>query len=382
MLLLNNIVLLIFFTHIVLALFLLGVSSKYQLSNRLLAVFLLLIAFDLSNFIFPGFYQTYLNFDMFRANSGLLTPAVLYLYIRSMVYSDFKLKKRDLWHTLPFLVILLLFTPRFFGVDVDAKLVFYQHMHSMIEIMLSVITVHIQWAVYLTLGFMVLLKHQKVLRDNYSQAEQVNNRWLVRFLQLYTVNFLIILLRNALKFVGSESTIEMLTTVMLLVTLSFSCWLLFQVLRKPQLFQRVDSKIEPVQSVTNTTKQKQKLQDKWDQSYGEPQQLVDHLHTHMRLSRPFLNNSLTMQNLAEQLKLPETQLSILINHYIGQHFFDLVNEYRINAAAEILRDPNQRSKTILEIIYEVGFNSKSSFNTAFKKQIKLTPSQYRQSCQS
>lgn len=380
MLLLNNIVLLIFFTHIVLALFLFGVPSKYQLSNRLLAVFLLLIAFDLSNFIFSGFYQTYLNVDMFRANSGLLTPSVLYLYIRSMVYSDFKLKTVDLWHSLPFVAILLLFTPRFFAVDVDAKLAFYHHMHSMIEIMLSVITVHIQWAVYLALGFMVLFKHQQVLRDNYSQAEQVNNRWLLRFLQLYTINFLIILLRNALKFVGSPSTIEILTTVMLLVTLSFSCWLLFQVLKKPQLFQRVDSAVEPIPNMANTNKQKR--QSNWDHAYGEPQQLIANLRAHMQLTQPFLNHSLTIQNLAEQLKLPETQLSILINHYMGQHFFDLVNEYRINAAAEILRDPDQRKKNILDIIYAVGFNSKSSFNTAFKRQMKLTPSQYRQSCLS
>ena len=62
---------------------------------------------------------------------------------------------------------------------------------------------------------------------------------------------------------------------------------------------------------------------------------------------------------------------------IGQHFFDFVNSYQINLAAEMLVTYEQQQKTVLEILYEVGFNSKSSFNTAFKKHLLMTPSQYR-----
>lgn len=70
-------------------------------------------------------------------------------------------------------------------------------------------------------------------------------------------------------------------------------------------------------------------------------------------------------------------LSVLINQDLNQHFFDFVNEYCIKNAQDILKDVSKNKLTILEILYEVGFNSKSSFKTAFKKHIGKTPTQYR-----
>ncbi|PLX12007.1 MAG: AraC family transcriptional regulator, partial [Marinilabiliales bacterium] len=71
------------------------------------------------------------------------------------------------------------------------------------------------------------------------------------------------------------------------------------------------------------------------------------------------------------------ELSLLINHDLNQHFFDFVNGFRIRKAMEMLSDENKKKFTVLEILYDVGFNSKSSFNTAFKKYTKLTPTEYR-----
>ena len=67
----------------------------------------------------------------------------------------------------------------------------------------------------------------------------------------------------------------------------------------------------------------------------------------------------------------------MINHKLNKHFFDLINEYRIEKAMQILQNPKESHLTILEILYAVGFNSKSSFNTAFKNYTGLTPTEYR-----
>ena len=62
--------------------------------------------------------------------------------------------------------------------------------------------------------------------------------------------------------------------------------------------------------------------------------------------------------------------------------FDFVNEFRIKEAMNILKDTSKSKLTILEILYEVGFNSKSSFNTAFKKHTGKTPTQHRKSAKA
>ena len=56
---------------------------------------------------------------------------------------------------------------------------------------------------------------------------------------------------------------------------------------------------------------------------------------------------------------------------------DLTRSYRITEAIEMFKNPNHDRKTILEILYDVGFNSKSSFNHVFKKKTGETPSKFR-----
>ena len=95
--------------------------------------------------------------------------------------------------------------------------------------------------------------------------------------------------------------------------------------------------------------------------------------------KPYLDYQLTLQKLADQIQIPEKELSLLINHYLNKHFFDFINEYRINDAKTLLKDVTKKEVTVLEIVYQVGFNSKSSFYTAFKKVTGQTPTAYRKS---
>ncbi len=66
-----------------------------------------------------------------------------------------------------------------------------------------------------------------------------------------------------------------------------------------------------------------------------------------------------------------------IDHIMGLHLFDFVNEYRINHAKNLLLDQKQQDLSVLEILYDAGFNSKYSFNTEFKKRTGVTPTEYR-----
>jgi AraC-like DNA-binding protein len=82
-----------------------------------------------------------------------------------------------------------------------------------------------------------------------------------------------------------------------------------------------------------------------------------------------------LQNLADRLSMSSRNLSYVINFHINKNFFDFINSYRIEEAKRIFQQPDH-PKTVLEVLYSVGFNSKSVFNTAFKKNTGMTPTEY------
>jgi len=98
----------------------------------------------------------------------------------------------------------------------------------------------------------------------------------------------------------------------------------------------------------------------------------------MRSEKPFLDSELTLAGLAERLAVPPRQLSQAINGGLGRNFLDFVNGFRVEEAKHYLEDP-QEKRSILDIALLAGFNSKSAFYTAFKRQTGQTPSAYRQS---
>ena len=77
------------------------------------------------------------------------------------------------------------------------------------------------------------------------------------------------------------------------------------------------------------------------------------------------------------LSVPQHHLSQILNEKLNQNFFDFVNNYRIQEAKKLLVSPDGGLLTILAIAEEVGFNSKSAFNNAFKKVTNTTPSEFR-----
>jgi len=88
---------------------------------------------------------------------------------------------------------------------------------------------------------------------------------------------------------------------------------------------------------------------------------------------------LSLNSLAERLNIPPHQLSWIINYKIGRSFFDMVNHYRIEDVKKRLTDFQESNKTILEIAYSSGFNTKSAFNKTFKILTGKTPREYRMS---
>lgn len=96
----------------------------------------------------------------------------------------------------------------------------------------------------------------------------------------------------------------------------------------------------------------------------------------MESDKLFMEESLTLPRVAAIVGVSPNYLSQVINERFGKNFYDFVNHYRVEEFKKLLRDPVKKNYTILSLAYEVGFNSKSSFNKYFKQTTGLTPSGY------
>lgn len=97
----------------------------------------------------------------------------------------------------------------------------------------------------------------------------------------------------------------------------------------------------------------------------------------MRTERPYLDPSLGLEELALRLEAPAWQLSRALNTVLGRNFFHFVNGFRVEEAKRRLVDPARADETMLRVLHQSGFNSKSTFNEAFKRETGVTPSEYR-----
>jgi len=106
-------------------------------------------------------------------------------------------------------------------------------------------------------------------------------------------------------------------------------------------------------------------------------ELFEALTTLMQDKKPYQESDLTLFTLAKQLKIHPNHLSQRINQYNNQNFFDYINEHRVNDVKEALLCAKYDNHSFLGIAHEFGFNSKASFNRAFKKFTGVTPSEFK-----
>jgi len=353
------------------ATFLLTVKTEKKLSNRLLAAFLLVTAIDISAFFYREFIEVRLSLEMLRIQISHLKDPFLFLYFLSVIYSDFRLKPKHLVLLVPWIISMLILIPNFFLEGQDGQLRFFQVYGQAWEYQFMNIFGKVVEVAYIIAEFYYLLRYRKLLLENYTGKAYFQNYYWLRQLIVF------ILIAQALTFIkgyvrdslNSEFTDDF-RILLLVYGLFFSIWLVWKAMHSPKLFRgiAVDLKLSKELMAEDSSARipSKKIQNQ-----------ITSLKNYMTEQRPFLNAGLTIQKLADQIGLPSKELSVLINQHLNQHFFDFINGYRIESAMEILSDPSQKDLTVLEILYDIGFNSKSSFNTAFKKHTGTTPTTYR-----
>ncbi|NQZ75158.1 MAG: helix-turn-helix domain-containing protein [Ekhidna sp.] len=137
-------------------------------------------------------------------------------------------------------------------------------------------------------------------------------------------------------------------------------------------YAELHSRIYESQELSSTKKTKKKAPDE-----AVARKQVEKLQLYIEANSPFLNPSLSLRSLADQVDIHPNQLSWLLNEFIGKNFNEFVNHKRIAYFKKLIVDPANSHISIIGLAYESGFNSKTVFNTAFKKATGLTPKEYQ-----
>ncbi|MFK7806745.1 MAG: helix-turn-helix domain-containing protein, partial [Saprospiraceae bacterium] len=352
------------------AVFLWTVKTENKLSNRLLAGMLIIISISISVFWYGFYFDFHLGWDRVRDDINILSSPLLFLYIVASLDNKFKLRWIHLLHLVPFALFIILMLPNFYLVDEVAKReyldVYYTHKEiKFLNILRTIVPISYDIA-----SFVVLYRMKKLILENYSDDIMSLHNWLWQLLMASCFVYLVSTFKSFLRPHMSYEAFHIVRVAMVLTLIGFMLWMVMKALYHPKLFRGIDSSIKPLSKILKEHPNSKEINN-------ADQQRLETIQAYVTTEKPFLDSSLSLQKLARQLSLPSQELSLLINHHLGKHFFDFVNEYRIRAAQDILSDTQQKSKTVLEILYEVGFNSKSSFNTAFKKHTGMTPTQFR-----
>nr|WP_315164400.1 helix-turn-helix transcriptional regulator [uncultured Flavobacterium sp.] len=362
------------FVSLLMAFFLLTVKTENKLANRLFAWFFIISAIDLSGFFVTDYIQDYLDLMIFRWTICLLAMPLFYLYVLSVCYSDFRLKWKHLVHLLPILLVNLVFIPRLYlASNSDMKLLSGDLEH-MPEIYLIQILIEFQYVFYIVRAFLILKKYREIYLENYTNPSTSTYKYLFQMTTVFLIAHGLVALKNLLRYSDYRQMFLWLNVVVGSVALFITCWLVMKALNHPELFRGINSRLQLTKDILPEVEEKTASKNVQDDAISSQ---ISILKQYMAQKEPFLDPSLTIQELANQIDIPVRDLSVLINHHMDQHFFDFVNEYRIQKAMGILKDQSRSQLTVLEILYEVGFNSKSSFNTSFKKHTNLTPTAYR-----
>lgn len=348
-----SIITIIQFTFFVSFLFLFKKGNKK--SNYIFAFFLITqILYNLERFIVhkgsPG--PEMISLGMFFVSTELLFGALIYFYVQSVLFSDFKFSNKMLIHTIPFFVNLILILIDYYLDNFFWKQKLFLIIDGIFSRPLSLI--------YLLAAAVQLIKYKAILKEKKSDATLLKWNWLNTIVFLFFMNRFINEIFVASYYMGYEINIPDYLCICFILIVSSA--IVFYGLLKNEVFQV---------SHENAAEKYQKTKIS-DENLNS---ILLAVEKNMETHKLFLDPSLSIEDLAEKTGIQSHLISQAINSKLGMNFFNYINNYRIEESKKLLNEEND--KTIQEIFYQSGFSSKSTFNKIFKNFTGLTPSEYK-----
>jgi AraC-like DNA-binding protein len=245
-----------------------------------------------------------------------------------------------------------------------------QHLPKSVTIASTLI--FIQFLGYVTASLQSVATYKKTATQHLSADRQMDVSWLSSTIIFFLLVIVITIINGLLAQTALATYYLVGFNIIILGTLIFVVNILLKALQRPYFFSFSEGDFlaaKAIPALQMTAPGPEKL---------EKEKIAQDVLKYMQNNRPYLEPELTLEQLASRLSLKPRMLSQSINEVLGQNFYDFVNRFRIEEASRLLANPKDEKITVLEVLYEVGFNSKSSFNALFKKYTGMTPTAFRQ----
>lgn len=354
-------ILLYFFTAIFLLIY------QFKQSHLFFALFLFSLAISKIGWILGFFrysiFSHYPQILYLGETFDFLIAPCLFLFVLSILQKGYRFRKRDVIHLIPFIVALALWILKYgmLPSEIKRNMILSGLYSPANDQVFGSIALHLQMIGYIIASLILIYLYKKEINEQVASVHSEQLTWLYLVITGFGVMKYAGLLKYHL-YVRWGIFSEGLYALSVLCYLIFMLMVLYHLMKHPQLFSLIQIQLKKTRNGS--------LSGEMLQNYKN--QLIRYMESH----KPYKIPDLTIQKLADRVAIPPRSLSEVINDGFKQNFFEFVNTYRIKDAQRMITE-YQKSKTILEILYEVGYNNKSVFNAIFKKYTGKTPTEFR-----
>lgn len=310
-------------------------------------------------------------YDIIDLIRYIIAP-VFYFSIVYYVEPNRKWKSGDNLHFLFGFLMLLLTILSFFVPISETKTPEEKEVETKAVLVVTIIFC-LQVLPYCIAAYYKISKYQKNLLTYSSNTERVNLSWLKKV--VVCVIIITALWLSDILFQLSEISTESDSIITVLYFLSV-WYIAYHSLNQKELFIFSKEEKKEIEIIINEAEAKPETKKKLIQD----EKLADYIQSltnFMDTEKPHLDAEISLIRMAEQFKTSPHQLSYIINTGFEENFFQFVNRYRIEESKRMILDPAKNHLTLVGIAHEAGFNSKTVFNTTFKKITGKTPTEFK-----
>ncbi|WP_350287407.1 helix-turn-helix domain-containing protein [uncultured Croceitalea sp.] len=351
-------------------------KKNKELPHILLAIFFLLLLFVSLRFYAEHHKIRWLYHITFVPEDTIVwfIGPLLMLYIKSLFLESKQLINRNIFHFVPFLLYLF-----FISIPVLASLIKGNYVFGYLKLLsnhsyLIVIVRGILLICYLVYCQYLFKTYLELVKTNYSSLTNHDFLWIKRLLvgSLLVISIDILSEFYELTFGYQSWNVGYITVIAMITLIAYLGY--HGVNQAKILLPNFLLNDDEVQSADSN---KPKSGSNISFSDSELHHFEEKLNTILKDKKPYLEEDLTLNKLANMIGTTDKKLSTFLNQHLKTTFYDLINKKRVEAVKEKLQSNGFDNYTLLGIAYESGFRSKTSFNRIFKKETGVSPSQYR-----